>query len=124
VCFLKPREFDIFRLCASVASRVDCCLTRKRAIRRDLNAFFPTPRRTLVSTHKRRVDGRLNILFFAATFFKKTRATLREKFARLGFRNGPTNAPDARASSVKLRRAVLQRTEMFLLHHFVALAHP
>ena len=72
VCFLKPREFDIFRLCASVASRVDCCLTRKRAIRRDLNAFFPTPRRTLVSTHKRRVDGRLNISFFAAIFMKKT----------------------------------------------------
>jgi len=93
-------------------------------IQRDLNAFFPTPRRTLASTHNRRVDGRLNISFFAATFCKKTNAALREKSARLGFRNGPTIAPDARASSVKLRRAALRRTEMFLLHHFVALAHP
>jgi len=96
----------------------------KKASLIDLNAFFPTPRRTLVSTHTRRVDGRLNISFFAANFMKKNERTLREKFARLGFRNGPTNAPDARASSVKLRRAVLHRTDMFLLHHFVSLAHP
>jgi len=40
----------------------------KKANLIDLNAFFPTPRRTLVSTHNRRVDSRLNISFFAANF--------------------------------------------------------
>ena len=64
-------------------------------------------------------------MYAPSMLFRPTQErTLREKFARLGFRNGPTNAPDARASSVKLRRAVLHRTEMFLLHHFVSLAHP
>ena len=52
---------------------------------RDLSAFFPTPRRTSVFTHNRRVDGCLNISFFAATFSKKkTSATLHEKLARWG----------------------------------------